>query len=428
MAAARTPTKKTPRRKVAKAKPAKKTTTRVAKKTATRAAPKKSGARVVKKTATRAAPKKRVAARPVKKASTKPAAPKKRTLSAQAKLANAAAEEGLKVNHIAFVVDRSYSMSSIRAKVVKVFNNQLARVKENAKRSGQMTFVSYYTFSTRVDKPHFFARPAAKVQPLKSLAVTGMTALIDATGQTIVDLSKVKGAKDRNVSFLVIVLTDGYENASRKYKAKIGKMIQDVQKTGRWSLAFLCPKNGVKYLKRFKIPAGNIQVWDATAKGTVKMEQSLRRGVDNYYAARSAGQRAVTKIFTTDLSRVSVRQVSTKLTNVSRQFVRWKVERDAPIKAFVDGKLAGKGSYEKGRGYYELTKPETVQAAKQIAIVDGKTGAIYAGDAARTMLGLPIGEKCKVKPGDHGGFAIFVESTSLNRKLIGGTTLLYRVG
>ena len=33
-----------------------------------------------------------------------------------------------------------------------------------------------------------------------------------------------------------------------------------------------------------------------------------------------------------------------------------------------------------------------------------------------------------MKPGDHGSFAIFVQSTSVNRKLVAGTSLLYKEG
>ncbi len=104
------------------------------------------------------------------------------------------------------------------------------------------------------------------------------------------------------------------------------------------------------------------------------------------------------------------------------------------IRPFVDGQLAKSptiakrfgSSYKKGHAYYELTGPETVQAAKSLVILDKATDKLFGGDQARALLGLPIGSSCRVKPGDHGNDAIFVESTSINRKLDPGTTLLYR--
>jgi hypothetical protein len=332
---------------------------------------------------------------------------------------------GKLVNHVAFVVDRSGSMSSLAKKVVDVFNAQLTAVKENAKSSGQESFVSYYTFHTKVDTPKFFAKPVAKVPKLTSLSCTGLTALYDATGQAIVDLEGVKGAGQDNVSFLVVILTDGHENASKKYKSKIKSMIAGAQKTGRWTFAFLVPKGGAATLKKFGIPDGNIQVWNTTAKGVADLGKSMRRGLDTFYAARGQGQRAVTAVFTTNLKGITAKQVSAALVDERKAFKRFTVAAEADIQSFVNAQLKGKGTYQKGNGFYELTKPETVQGGKDIAIVD-KKGAIFTGPAARDLLGLPKGASCKVKPGDHGDFKIFIASTSLNRKLMKGTELLYR--
>ncbi len=78
----------------------------------------------------------------------------------------------------------------------------------------QQTFVSFYTFQTTVDAPRFFAKPIAEVSSLTELRCTGTTALLDATGQAIVDLSAIPGSDLENVSFLILVLTDGAENNS----------------------------------------------------------------------------------------------------------------------------------------------------------------------------------------------------------------------
>ena len=202
-------------------------------------------------------------------------------------------------------------------------------------------------------------------------------------------------------------------------------MSSTAQKTGRWTIAFLVPKGGAATLKKFGIPDGNIQVWNTTAKGVADLYKNMRRGLDTFYAARGQGQRAVTSVFTTNLRGISANQVKATLVNEAQAFARFKVDADADIQTFVNAQLKGKGTYQKGSGFYELTKPETVQGGKDIAIVD-KKGAIFVGPAARDLLGLPKGQSCKVKPGDHGDFKIFVASTSLNRKLIKGTELLYR--
>ena len=367
-----------------------------------------------------------------RKAATKKAPARRAATTTKKKAApatkGAPAKKGkIPVNQIAFVLDRSGSMSGIKKDVIKVFNQQLGAVKDDAKKGDQETFVSFYTFNSSVDKPLYFQRQAQAVKPLTKLNTTGGTALLDAVGTAMTDLGKAKGAKEAHVSFLVIALTDGAENASRTYKAKLPKMIKDAQKTGRWSLAFMTPKSGVSTLKRFGIPAGNIQDWNASAAGAKEAGDRMRAGLTGFFDARRGGKQAVTGFFKADLKNVSVKDVSASLVDVSDQFKKWDVDCEgASIRDFVNKKLNGKGAYQTGAGYYELTKCELVQAKKEIAIRDNKSGAVYTGMAARSMLGFPDGASFKVKPGEMGNFAVFIMSTSNNRVLMQGTTLLYR--
>jgi len=339
------------------------------------------------------------------------------------------------VNHIAFVVDRSGSMSRIKAQVVRVFNNQLDTVQRNARSAGQETFLSTFMFHSSVDKPRHLATPVERVPRLasKDFRLGGSTALLDAIGTAITRLQEAKGATDKNTSFLVIVITDGHENASRHYKKSLKGLIAKVQKTGRWSLAFLVPPGSQNTLTRFGIPKGNVTIWDATAKGTKVMDVKLAAGLSSFYAARASGQKSVTAFFTTDMSKVDVKSLST-LKDLSRGFARWTVDKERSIRDFVDAKLKASpalrkklgAAYETGRAFYELTKPETVQPKKTIAILKKNTKAIFGGDQARQVLGMPTGATVKVKPGNHLDYAIFVQSTSNNRKLVRGTTLLYQ--
>lgn len=360
---------------------------------------------------------------------------KKRASGASKPSSQDAAASAALVNHIAFVVDRSGSMRRIKAQVVRVFNHQLDTVQRNAQSAGQKTFLSTFMFHSSVDKPRHLATPVERVPRLapKDFQLGGSTALLDAVGTAITRLQQARGAADKNTSFLVIVITDGHENASRHYKKSLKGLVSKVQKTGRWSLAFLVPPGSQNTLTRFGIPRGNVTVWDATATGAKVMDVKLSTGLSGFYAARASGKKAVTAFFTTDMSKVDTKRLST-LKDLSRGFARWTVDRERSIRDFVNAKLGASpalrkklgAAYEPGRGFYELTKPETVQAKKTIAILDRKTKAIFGGDQARHVLGMPTGTSVKVKPGNHLGYAIFVESTSNNRKLVRGTTLLYR--
>ncbi|WP_224240444.1 VWA domain-containing protein [Hyalangium gracile] len=355
-------------------------------------------------------------------------------VSKKNEVASAPASASL-VNHIAFVVDRSGSMRRIKDQVVRVFNNQLDTVQRNAKSAGQKTFFSTFMFHTTVDKPRHLAAPVEKVRKLKAsdYKLGGSTALLDAVGTSITSLQKAKGATNKDTSFLIVVITDGHENCSSQYKRSLKGLIAKVQKTGRWSLAFLVPPGSENTLTKFGIPKGNVTRWDATAKGTKVLDEKLAAGLKTFYAARASGQKSVTAFFTTDMSKVDVKSLSA-LKDLSKGFARWTVDKERSIREFVNTKLQTSSTlrkklgneYQPGRGFYELTKPETVQPRKNIAILDKKTKAIFGGDQARKVLGMPSGANVKVKPGNHMEYSIFVESTSNNRKLVRGTTLLYQ--
>ena len=101
-----------------------------------------------------------------------------------------------------------------------------------------------------------------------------------------------------------------------------------------------------------------------------------------------------------------------------------EVDKDGPIKDFVqENGLA----FKTGRGFYEFTKTETVQGYKEIILMDKASGDFFEGEKARELLGLPAGETARIRPTSLEKYAVFVQSTSANRKLMGGTRFLYEV-
>ncbi|KAJ3265942.1 hypothetical protein HK104_006201, partial [Borealophlyctis nickersoniae] len=60
--------------------------------------------------------------------------------------------------------------------------------------------------------------------------------------------------------------------------------------------------------------------------------------------------------------------------------------------------------------------------------MDKSTGDMYTGDEARELAGTPEHTKGqKVRPPDSAKWLMFIQSTSVNRKLVGGTKFLYEV-
>lgn len=105
------------------------------------------------------------------------------------------------------------------------------------------------------------------------------------------------------------------------------------------------------------------------------------------------------------------------------------VDENCDIKGFVTKNGI---EFKKGRGFYELTKAETVQQYKEVIMQDRETGEMFVGTQVREKLGLqPQTESGGVNERLHADkardFRVFVQSTSVNRKLIGGTMFLYEI-
>lgn len=100
------------------------------------------------------------------------------------------------------------------------------------------------------------------------------------------------------------------------------------------------------------------------------------------------------------------------------------VDRDIAIKDFV---LENGLRFEKGRGFYEFVKSTKIQDYKEVILMHRESGDLFTGDRARAMAGIPVGVSTNVRPVKLSDYVVFVQSTSVNRKLIGGTKFLYEV-
>jgi hypothetical protein len=136
--------------------------------------------------------------------------------------------------------------------------------------------------------------------------------------------------------------------------------------------------------------------------------------------------RGLNKIFNTMLKRkVAVAEAEVDLHAVPPgRFQVLEVDKDCPIKDFVQENGL---TFKTGRGFYEFTKTETIQGYKEIILMERASGDFFEGEKARELLGLPIGETARIRPSALEKYAVFVQSTSNNRKLMGKTRFLYEV-
>lgn len=136
--------------------------------------------------------------------------------------------------------------------------------------------------------------------------------------------------------------------------------------------------------------------------------------------------RGLNQMFNTMLKREvsSDYETATLRAVTPERFQVLEVDNGISIKAFV---LENGLTFKTGRGFYEFTKTETIQGKKEIVLMDRSTDDLFEGEAAREMLGLPIDATIRIKPSNLEKYIVFVQSTSANRKLVGGTRFLYEI-
>jgi hypothetical protein len=323
--------------------------------------------------------------------------------------------------------DHSGSMATLASLAKADYNENIDAIRNAATKEGIDTIVTTVKCgvgSGLVERESVNSSVTA-LKPLTRYEASGQTPLFDSVGELVELLQKSPDAEDPTVSFLVMTITDGQENASRRYTgAALGKLIREKQATDRWTFVFRVPHGYKRELASLGIPEGNIQEWEQTERGFKESTAVLPQAMAVYYSARSAGVRS-TDSFYANLANVSKSQIKGTMTDISGQVKFWPVIHVDQIRPFVETKLKGKGMIL-GAAFYQLSKMEKkVQSYKQIVIRDKKSGEVYAGDSARDLLGLPTAGAITLSPGNHGNYDIFVQSASVNRKLVPGTNVMY---
>jgi len=323
------------------------------------------------------------------------------------------------VNNVIFVIDCSTSMQRHRDAVNRVFKSLV----EPLKQSGFPTRVSLYTFANRVNCEFFMESNLERLSNF-ALYANGMTALIDGSYTAISDHQSdfLVSKKNEDNTFLLYVITDGEENQSRHTAGQLRTLIDRLGDS--WTVATMVPnQSGVHYAKNCGFPAGNIAIWDTSSeRGFEDAGVRLQKSYADYTTARSLGVRSTTNLFTVDASNVTKADVKANLVEGDGRLIR--CYQPEPIRDFVE-RTTGK-PYKIGSAFYELTKREKVQPQKEVAIVSQDGKKKYFGDSARQMLGLDVNQHIKVVPGDHGDWRIFIQSTSVNRKVVPGQSILLR--
>ncbi|GGV09963.1 hypothetical protein GCM10010260_55620 [Streptomyces filipinensis] len=336
------------------------------------------------------------------------------------------------INHVALVLDASSSMSHLSRKVVEVADQQISYLARRSRELDQETRVTLYVFADTVECV-IYDKDVLRMPSLKQLyQVGGMTALLAAALKSQRELAQTAQLYGDH-SFLTFVLTDGQENAShrcpdspaRNPRELVEAVTEMFETQGdNWTLAVLVPDQmGKREAMQCGFPKDNIAIWDATStQGLEEAGQVIQQATEKFMVGRTKGIRGSRAVFSMGAEAVNKDTIKAAgLTPVNpSQYQLIPVTRDAAIREWV---VESGHTYRTGGAFYQLSKSEKIQARKQIAVLEKKTDRVYTGPEARALLGLPDVE-VRVKPDHNDGFTIFVQSTSVNRKLVPNTRIL----
>lgn len=322
--------------------------------------------------------------------------------------------------------DHSGSMSSLRNPAMKDYNDNISAIKHAADENKIDTIVSVVRCGIKSSVDREIVNSNVQIlKPLDSYQTDGNTPLFDSVGELIDLLSKVPDADDPGVSFLVMAVTDGEENASKHWTSHaLTEKFRTLQATDRWTFVFRVPRGYKAQLARLGVPEGNIQEWEQTERGMRESSLHTQTAVASYYTGVARGVRS-TDHFYANAKSVTPAMARQTMVDISNEVSIWPVTNGgAQIRQFVEGKNGHR--MDLGSAFYQLTKTERyVQSYKLICIREKSTGRVYAGQSARDLLNLPKQGTISLSPGDHGDWDIYVQSTSNNRLLMAGTNVLF---
>jgi hypothetical protein len=140
-------------------------------------------------------------------------------------------------SEIAFLLDRSGSMGNYTEEAINGFNDFIS----DQKKVGGDAMLTLCLFDDTISHP-VNGEDLKKVKKLdrSSYNIGGQTALLDAIGKTMGEMMARHSEHGHPAHVVVVILTDGYENASHEYKAPvIREMIQRAKAVYSWEFIII---------------------------------------------------------------------------------------------------------------------------------------------------------------------------------------------
>jgi hypothetical protein len=178
---------------------------------------------------------------------------------------------------IAVIIDRSGSMEPLTDSTIQGFNGFLQE-QQNVAGDARLTLTLFDTPSDGKGGIEVVYEnvPIKHVAPLnrETYRPWGSTPLYEAVGKT---LDRMRLAPKRGETVLVVIITDGYENASRSYSQTRVKSIIEQCKSQGWQFLFLGAN--IEKSVGHDLGIGNTYTYMATEQSVGNTYSEISRGV-----------------------------------------------------------------------------------------------------------------------------------------------------
>jgi len=200
-------------------------------------------------------------------------------------------KEKVKKNaYITLIIDESGSMGSVKDATVSGINEQIQQLKKDFggdKRDEFNTFVSLIRFNATPTSVFMYSDidSLQEIAP-KDYNPSGNTAMYDAVGYAINQLKSRPDIEGEDTSSLIIVVSDGEENASKEFNPKsIADMVGELNKTKRWTFTYLGANQDLsKVSEHTNISYGNTASFNSRTKGGVMRAFSMNASALHDYS------------------------------------------------------------------------------------------------------------------------------------------------
>ncbi len=184
------------------------------------------------------------------------------------------------LTEIVFILDRSGSMGGLESDTIGGYN---ALLEKQRAEEGE-AILTTVLFDDRVEILH----DRMDLREVRNITreeyyVRGCTALLDAVGETVERIhtaQKYARPEDRPEKTVVVITTDGMENASRRYTyAEVKRMVERRREADRWEFLFLGANiDAAAEAERFGIDRRRSARYEHDGVGSMKNCHAMGKG------------------------------------------------------------------------------------------------------------------------------------------------------